>query len=522
MKGKFVLLSLVLAAAVSAQCLAQETVGFEDLYKAGQAHQEAGRYAEARAEYEKALAVDGITPDQTGRVLVKIGDAFLKEKKVRDGVAALKKALAMKEISNPTRIEANLLFGQAYLAYPWVLDQSRDAFIEVLNLPEATPEQKTAARKGLIEAQIGLRQFGKAREIMLALADDPNLTPAEKTSNQISIGTTCLLEGMYVEARTELGKALEMKGLSDAQKVDIQLKIALSYYEAGDHERAQPELEKILNMPRADAPPFRSDGFGNSVASPMRAAKMRLLKMSETDERKNTIAAIFIGSSMTIRGYMPLSVENMASSAPEGQPRIIAGMYVRGGTKIDAFWNNGETRDTARGALSAAPWDVVVIETFDNMTPEDLMKYGKLFADFARSRNIAPVLYESHPRFAQPYPEAALKYHNSVVKVGKALNAPVAPVLLAEMKYLEAVPTAKREEFYDDWVHPSQKGRYMAAYCIYATVTGYSPVGLPHTGGITDEEAKAMQEAAWNAVRETNPNLKPWKPVEANPPEPPI
>ena len=47
------------------------------------------------------------------------------------------------------------------------------------------------------------------------------------------------------------------------------------------------------------------------------------------------------------------------------------------------------------------------------------------------------------------------------------------------------------------------------ACCIYAAVTGYSPVGLSHPKSISEEDTKTLQEVAWKAVRETNPDLKP-------------
>jgi len=49
----------------------------------------------------------------------------------------------------------------------------------------------------------------------------------------------------------------------------------------------------------------------------------------------------------------------------------------------------------------------------------------------------------------------------------------------------------------------------MAAYCIYSAITGTSPVGLSHPDSVSAEDAKAMQEAAWTAVQEANPDLTP-------------
>ena len=97
-----------------------------------------------------------------------------------------------------------------------------------------------------------------------------------------------------------------------------------------------------------------------------------------------------------------------------------------------------------------------------------------------------------------------------VLLVLLALQVPLAPIPLAEMHYLAANPSAKIGMFYDDWIHPSEKSIYLAACCIYSTITGYSPVGLS-CQTIPEADAKTLQEAAWKAVQETNPDLKPWK-----------
>lgn len=474
--------------------------------QAGQDYEKAGKFAEARAEFEKALAVAGITPDQTGQALVKVGACLINENKVQAGVASIRKAQAIKEISNQTRIRANILFGETYLAYPWVLDQSRDAFAQSLELPEITPEQKTVARKGLVKAQMGLREFAEARAVMLILMADASLTPPEKLATQIAIGKTLMLDGKYPEARAELTKALTMEGVTDAHKADIQLQVGLSYYEEKDFERAKPELQKVLTMPGAGATPCREDGMGNFLPSLQREATLRLREMGPAGEKEKVITVLFVGSSMTMRGHMFQRVEELAASAPAGSPRIMSALYGRGGTKIDVFWNDGETRDTARGMIAALPWDVVVLETFCATKPEDLFRYGKLFADLARRRNIKLILYESPVYTQMAYPGAWRKFHDDNVTLGKTLNVPVAPAVLAEMNYLGPAPTAEQIGAISDGIHPVGNGGYLVEYSIYSTITGCSPVGLPHQG-ISDEDAKALQEAAWKAVQETNPGL---------------
>jgi hypothetical protein len=232
--------------------------------------------------------------------------------------------------------------------------------------------------------------------------------------------------------------------------------------------------------------------------------------MNTSDAKEKYITVFFVGSSMTLRGYMPSVVEAVSASAPAGQPRIITGKYTRGGTGIEVFWADGDTSDTSRGMIAAEPWDFVVLETSVLRTAESNLKYAKLFCDLIRTRNIKPVIYESQVKQDAVYPSAHQKFHEDEVLLAKTVQSPMAPVVLAQMHYLEATPNAKIGIFYDDWIHPSEKSIYLTAYCIYSAITGYSPVGLLHPKSISDEDAKALQEAAWKAVREANPDLKPW------------
>jgi tetratricopeptide (TPR) repeat protein len=492
--------------------LAGEETSYEKAFQAGQDLEKAGKFAEARAEFEKALAVPGITPDQTGQTLIKVGSSLISEKKIEASLAKLEKAFNTSGVSSQTKIQANLLFGQTALAwswqFSWLLAKSRDAFAQTVELPDITPDQKTAAQKGLVKALMGLKQFSEARAAMVKLAANPSLTPAEKLATQLEIASTCMLEKKYPEARAELSKALSMEGVTETDKADIQLKVGLSYFYEKDFEQAKPELEKVLTMPTAHAQRVKLDGWVRTV--PSAEANLRLRKMNPAGDKGKTITALFIGCSMTMRGMMPNVVEQLAASAPADRPRIIAAMHVRGGTRLGVHWDAGEAHDTARGMISEELWDVVVLDTFNTQKPEDLVKPGQLFVDLARSKNIKPILYESQPVQATPFPEGYQKYHEDNATLGKTLGSPLAPIALAEMNYLKAVPNSKIGMFYDDWIHPSGKGVYLAACCIYSAITGYSPVGLS-SQGIPDDDAKALQEAAWQAVQEANPDLKPWK-----------
>lgn len=241
---------------------------------------------------------------------------------------------------------------------------------------------------------------------------------------------------------------------------------------------------------------------------PAREAMLRLRLRNLAPEDKTTLKVLFIGSSHTMRGDIPALVMHLAASAPADRPRIIAGDFIRMGTTIDRFWNEGDTPDTSRGLIAAEPWDAVVFETFYTTTTDDLLKYGTLFADLIRSQKAKPVLYESPIAQASAYPEAYRAFHEDNVTLARALKTPVAPSVHAWMRYLGPKPTpAQFGAVYADWIHATPQGAYMSACCIYSALTGQSPVGLAHPG-IPDSDADALQKAAWTAFEESNSTLK--------------
>ncbi len=77
-------------------------------------------------------------------------------------------------------------------------------------------------------------------------------------------------------------------------------------------------------------------------------------------------------------------------------------------------------------------------------------------------------------------------------------------------------PTTAGTLFYDlyssDGSHPSQAGSYLAAYTIYATITGKSPVGVRSGPSLNATYHRMLQEAAAETVLNNTPDyLYPWQ-----------
>ena len=497
---------------------------YEDAMKAGAELQKAGQFAGAQAQFEKALATDGITSGERARALLDISTSFGKQFKWVPANEALEKVLNLEGVSGNTKVTAYLAIGNIWVNYgDWARVKAASA--EALKFPEISAEQKITAQKAMVKALSQLEEHAAARLIMRDLlasgansqttseqalprtvlkefAPTQALPETERAALQIAIAKTFMHERNYAEARAELTKAQAMPGLTDALKVEIQLVIALSYYDAGDYENAKPELLKVSEMPGAEVrPPW--DG-GRMAYVPGREAMLRLHLRHLIPDDKKALKVLFIGSSHTLRGNIPKMVKTLANSAPPDRPRILVGDYVKMGTGINTFWNAGDSANTARGVIAAEPWDAVVFETFYNMNSGELLKYGTLFGDLIRSQKAKPVIYESPLPQAAEYPAKFQAFHNDNLALMKSLKASLAPGVKTWMNYLGPKPTPDRFAFlYDDWIHASPKGAYITACSVYAALTGFSPVGLAHPG-LSEDEARPLQELAWEAFQESN------------------
>ena len=474
----------------------------------GGTHASEKNFAAAYTAYEKALLVTGITPEQSGRALLKIADGYYAENKFLPMRETLEKVQALKNLPDGLKIKAHIAMGRLFLNYSHTeaVERVKQENLAALEIPGIGLEEKATAQQSLIKAQMILQEYAEARILMRQLLANETLSEQAKRTSQVLIGKILMLEKNYPEARTEFAKALDMPDVPDAVRADIQLQIGLSYYEERNFETAKADLMKVLDMPGANGrPPW--DG-GRMANVPAREALLRLHFAKLLPGDKKLLKVLFIGSSHTLRGDVPGLVMQLAESAPADRPRILAGDFIRLGTTITSFWNVGDNSGTARGLIAAENWDAVVFETFYNMNADELLKYGVQFADLIKSKNARPVIYESPIAQAKSYPEEYMQFHNNSLALANAVEAPIAPSVLAWMKLLGPKPTPENVgAVYADWIHATPKGAYLTACCIYAALTGFSPVGLAHPD-LPEAEGRELQELAWKAFLEANPSVK--------------
>lgn len=484
------------------------------------------QFAAAQAVLESAVAETEAGPDLVAQALVALSEAHGRQYKWQPAIAAVNKALAMEGVSPATRFRSQLALANIYTNYGnWA--QVRDVCLAALAGSGYSDEQKVSTQQLLAKAHVNVREFAEARALMRRMlaedadkvnaADQPApgsvlqeyvaakpMPATQRALLQMAIAKTLMLQREYAEARAEFVKALAMPGMTNALKAEAQLYVGLSYYEAGDDENARTELLKVPQMPDAWARPAWEGGRMGYV--PAREATLRLQFRKLTPVDRPTLKVLFIGSSHTLRGDIPKLVTQLADSAPSDRPRILAGDYVYMGTNIATFWDAGDGPYTARGVIAGSPWDVVVFETFYNMKLPDLSKYVPPFVELIRSVGARPVIYASPLPKAAPYPDRFQQFHQDNLALCGPLGVALAPSVAAWARRLGPSPTEEQfGEVYADWIHASPAGAYITACCIYAAITGQSPVGLYHPPDLSDAQAAAYQQVAWETYLESNP-----------------
>jgi hypothetical protein len=285
------------------------------------------------------------------------------------------------------------------------------------------------------------------------------------------------------------------KPLADVESLEARCELlqGLVWCETGKNSEAREVLARIAGMP------------GQTVTSPeTREALLKMRLRGFSRDGGPVLKVLMVGSSLTIRGNIPLLLERMAASAPDGSAQILAGEHVRMGTGIRTFWAEGEAPDTVRYKIRTEPWDVVVVETFYRMSEPDIEQYVRLYSDLARRHGARAVMYETPASKLVPYPAGFDSVHQANVNVAGRLGVPVAPGLWAWKRLLGAAPgKADFDRFYSDALHATLRGAYVNACSVYAAVTGSSPVGLFHPDEIEEHEARGLQKAAWDAYTET-------------------
>ena len=253
------------------------------------------------------------------------------------------------------------------------------------------------------------------------------------------------------------------------------------------------------------------------------------------------LKVLFVGNSYTYVNDLPSLVVGLADAA--GGRKIETGQHLVGGCSLKGHVKGKKAIEKIR----EKKWDVVVLQGYSLeavLNRESMEKNARILDEEIKKQGAKTVLYLTWARQHIPQmqdgadPSTSPDYGKTMFKmsgaknidleqwcsmhkaglvggidgayfdIAKELNAQVAPVGVAWKKALAADPKLVLHQ--PDKSHPSPKGSYLAACVFYATLLDKSPVGLPaelRKGTkvlvrVAPDEAKMLQEIAWQAVQE--------------------
>lgn len=174
--------------------------------------------------------------------------------------------------------------------------------------------------------------------------------------------------------------------------------------------------------------------------------------------------------------------------------------------------------------LNAQPFDFALICSW-SQPPWDKDKQSEVTRKLEWkkwfSEQVSPprlMIYNWQPWGLHLWPDGFDRLDTFTRQVASDTGLPLIPSTLAFKKYVNQSNDhmqALRQLYFADYRHAGREGNYLKACCIFAAITGKSPVGLTHILPIdqdfgwppetlTASDARKMQQAAWDSWREAN------------------
>lgn len=219
-------------------------------------------------------------------------------------------------------------------------------------------------------------------------------------------------------------------------------------------------------------------------------------KKDGSSSARPEIRVLFVGNSYTAANDLSGMVRLLAESHPDG-PYIDVSSIAPGGARWEEHAANSSTLtsiDEGYNIVVLQDQSMQAIEVPDAAVPK---LAATTLADHIKQAGSEGVLFMTWPR------EYAHKDHTIPIsryyrRHGDALAMPVSPVGLAFVRAQHARPQIRLYEA--DASHPSYAGSYLAACCLYSSLTNSSCIGLSPLG-LDPDEAAFLQGIAWNSVR---------------------
>jgi hypothetical protein len=179
---------------------------------------------------------------------------------------------------------------------------------------------------------------------------------------------------------------------------------------------------------------------------------------------------LFIGNSLTYSQGLPYMVRALADSLGEAPVVEVVAMP---DFSLEDHWNDGRAARAIRGGC----WSYVVLQQGPSSLPESrvlLLDYAARFDALVRRQSGRSALYSVWPAASRraDFDRAIESYALAAEQVNGLL-------LPAATAWLEAWERAPGLDLYQDGLHPTQTGAYLAALVITARLTGRDPGEMP-------------------------------------------
>jgi hypothetical protein len=189
-------------------------------------------------------------------------------------------------------------------------------------------------------------------------------------------------------------------------------------------------------------------------------------------EPENAFRVLFIGNSLTYVNDLPGVLKALADSAGVTRP-LFVGAVAFPDYSLENHWNEG----SARAALTAKPWDVVIMQQGPSSLPANalhLATWARRWADEIRGIGARPALYMVWPQLVrfQDFAAASESYSNAA-READGMLMPVGEAWREAFRRDASSPL-----YHPDGLHPSPFGTYLAAVVMLGVLFDIDEVGL--------------------------------------------
>jgi tetratricopeptide (TPR) repeat protein len=257
MKKLFVVFALLCA--VSSCYAVPES--YRDAMDAGSIAVYTGTYEEAKSDFAKALSLAKTNGEKAGALFFMGNMSFLQEK-YADARAIFDKVLAINQIDPTTKFHTYLFYAESYSA-EGKYHEARLTYNKALSI-NMSPQELIAAQAEKAGTYLSNKQYAQAREEYGKIrAYKTFISVAADVLADDYIGESFLAEGNFAAARKQFANGLMLKQkkttsnnnsqqdnnfLFDLYQHEAQFDIAESYFKEKKYAKAKEEYNKVLRM----------------------------------------------------------------------------------------------------------------------------------------------------------------------------------------------------------------------------------------------------------------------------------